>query len=469
MASEKTDSTSPSSEVQNKSDGKNMDLQKVIALIETNNIEFVRIELCDMYGISRSKIVPSRHFPRTITSGTAFSLGAFAWDPVCSLIPGTGLLEEVGYCDMMTHPDLDTFRVIPWLENTARVLVDSSFKGLPVAQDPRHIARTQLEKLESMNLSLFSAHEYEFYVQEKDGNMLFDFGGESLTVTSTAHSGLVYKLMRELTRVGIDIETFHSEDGAGQLEVTFRPSFGLKAADNAHTFKTSVKEICQSQGYTASFMSKPFSGVVGSSCHFCHSLWDLEGRESRLYDEESEWKLSETGQHWIAGLLEHAPAIALLCAPTINCLKRFQPETFAPINATWGVDNRTAAIRLKVDGSRGTYIENRMGASASNPYLLLAATVAAGIDGIERKLKLPEPMKDSAYNPKLVPNNVKKLPTTLPEAIQNFVADDLMYETFGADFIKTFVALKQHEMKRELDAKAKNKRDWEFDFFFKLL
>ncbi|XP_071819817.1 lengsin-like isoform X2 [Apostichopus japonicus] len=447
-----------------------MDIKKVIALIETSNIEFVRIELCDMYGISRSKIVPARHFPRTITAGTAFSLGAFAWDPVCSLIPGTGLLEEVGYCDMTIHPDLDTFRVIPWLENTARVLVDSTFQGAPVVQDPRHIARTQLDKLERMGLSLFSAHEYEFYVREKSGKMLSDFGGESLTITSSEHSTLVYKLMRELTRVGIDIETFHSEDGAGQLEVTFRPSFGLKAADNAHTFRTSVKEICQSQGYTASFMSKPFEGVVGSSCHFCHSLWDLEGRQTQLYDEESKWQLSEVGQYWIAGLLEHAPSIALLCAPTINCLKRFQPETFAPVNATWGVDNRTAAIRLKVDGSGGTYIENRMGASASNPYLLLAATVAAGIDGIERKLKLPEPMANSAYNPKLVPNNVKKLPTTLPEAIQNFVADDLMFETFGADFIKTFVALKQHEMKRELEAKGKGKsKDWEMDFFFKIL
>ncbi|XP_071503235.1 lengsin-like [Diadema antillarum] len=449
-----------------------MSLASVLDAIDKHNIEFVRMEISDVYGIARSRTIPARHVERTARSGLFMPMATYAFDPAgsCADEYGCGLCREVGYGDVLMFPDFTTFQVLPWCENTARILMEPVVDGKPFMVDPRLIARNQLQQLEEMGYSLLSAHEYEFYVVDtetrkpltKDANLLS-------TLRTYTDTKLLHQMMRDLPKVGVDIESAEGEGGAGQLEITYRPSFGLRAGDNAHTYKLSVKEIARQHGYMASFMSKPWLDRSGCSSHFCHSLWDSTTKEPLLYDPDSPTRLSEVGQHWLAGLIEHAPALTILASPTVNCLRRIKPNTFAPINATWGVDNRTTAMRVKFNGPRGTYVENRIGASGSNPYLLLAGTVIAGMDGIRKGLSLPPENPGSAYDADTLPAGTRELPTNLEAAMEALVSDEVMREALGPGFIKCFFAMKRKELDESLQATANKDENWERNMFFEYL
>lgn len=247
------------------------------------------------------------------------------------------------------------------------------------------------------------------------------------------------------------------------------PAFGIQAADNAHTYKISIKEIALDHGYQAVFMTKPWPDQVGSASHFCHSLWDVDGKIPLLYDPNDPNGLSEVAQHWMGGILHHAPAISLLMAPTVNCVSRYQIDSWAPYNATWGYDNRSCYLRVKVNGASGTYIENRAGASGSNPYLSLAATVAAGIDGVQRNIKLPKEVTGSAYDAHEIPAGTARIPNTMKDALKTFLEDKVITEALGEDFVKVFTACKHHEMKLEAEALAKGDKDWEHKLYFEYM
>ena len=444
-----------------------MTLERIINQIEDDKIEFIRFEFGDIYGIARSKIVPSRHF-REKASGINIPLAHLAMDPACNLVNCTPFTDDIGYADGVWLPDLDTFRIVPWCPNTAEVLVEPTFKGKPVSAFPRFIARKQLEKLHELGISLLSAHEHEFYVVNRETKKpLFDDINLRSTLRNYTDSGLIEQLLTNLHSIGINVEMCDTEYGPGQMEITYKPELGIRAADNAHVFKATVKEICHRRGYTATFMSKPWNDQSGSSGHFCHSLWDLEGKHGLLYDvNNNAMGLSKLGQHWMAGILAHAPAISVLMAPTVNCLKRLKPFTFAACNATWGIDNRTCALRLKVNGEKGTYIENRMGSSGCNPYLSMAAVIAAGVDGIKRELPLPDDITGNAYETCNIPEKVADLPNNMRDAVKAFIEDDVIREAFGEEFQKCFVTLKMHEIHLEEKAKKRNDDDWEKDLFF---
>ena len=449
-----------------------MSLGKALEAMHNHKIEFVRMEISDVYGIARSRIVPARHFESFCKSGMFFPMAAYSFDGRGHDADeyGCGICREVGYGDMMLHPELETFQIIPWCENTARVLLRPDDRGKAFRIDPRQIAWNQLQKLEKMGLSLFSAHEYEFYVVDpetrqpflKDGNLL-------ATLRTYTDTKLLHQLMRDLPKVGVDIECAEGEGGIGQLEITYRPSFGLRAADNAHTYKLSVKEIARIHGYMASFMSKPWHNRSGCSSHYCHSLWDAKTKEPLLYDSKTSTGLSEIAQHWIAGLIAHAPALTILASPTVNCMRRLVPNTFAPITATWGFDNRTTAVRIKLNGKKGTYIENRIGASGSNPYLLLAGTVIAGMDGIRRKLPLPTEAPGSMYEADQIPPGTAELPTNMEAAMSALESDKVMSEALGPDFMKCFLAMKQKEVEESQQALTNKDDEWEMKMFFEYL
>ena len=371
----------------------------------------------------------------------------------------------------MCFPDLATFQVLPWLKKTARVLVEGVYEGKVVEAYPRVVARRQLERLEEMGYSLYSAHEFEFYLVDEKTREPCD------TSKNANATSRLYKLqdfsqdiLEGLPQAGVDVEFFGTESAHGQLEITYRPSFGIRAADNAHTYKMGIKEIAQKYGYTASFMSKPWPDKCGSSSHFCHSLWDVSGEAPLLYDPSQPLQLSKLGKHWVAGLHAHASALAVLMGPTVNCLKRYKPFSFAPSNATWGMDNRTCAFRVKIQGGKGTYIENRMGASACNPYITLAATVAAGIDGVLKRLPLPERVIGDAYKDEEIPPLTPKLPNNMADAIDCLLNDEVITASLGQDFIKCFVAGKRYEAKLEAQARERGDVDkWEQDYFFEVM
>ncbi|XP_011668447.2 lengsin-like [Strongylocentrotus purpuratus] len=448
-------------------------MEKILKSLKENGIKTVRFEQSQTYGIPHNRAIPVKHFENMATHGVNMCLTYMALDPKGMPIQNTGYGGEVHYADCKAFPDLDTFQILPWCTSTARVLIEGEYNGQKVPVYPRVVAKQQLERLKELDLSIWSAHEHEFYLVNKETLEPMDSETFVLaTICSSVYDSFFQQVISDLPQAGVDIECYGCEAGEGQLEITYRPEFGIKAADTAHTFKLGIKEIALQHGYIASFMSKPWPDIFGSSAHYCHSLWDADGKIPKLYDASSSTGLSEIGQYWVAGLIAHARAITVLMAPTTNCLKRFQQNSAAPWNATWGPDNRTCAIRVKADGETSTYIENRIGASACNPYISMAATIAAGLDGIIKKLPLPEGIdgEGDAYNDEHVPEGTQKLPETMEEAVEALLEDKVITEALGPEFIKCFVAAKRHDIQLEKEAIAKGKcEEWERKYLFYMM
>lgn len=448
----------------------NPSLDDIRKEIDEKDVEFVRFEFGDLHGIARSKIIPARHFREKSCKGINIPIAHLGMDCRGSPVAEAKYISQGDYCDAVWTPDLSTFRVLPWCDNTARVILEPTLKGKPVDMFPRTLARKQVDRLTKMGLSLLTAHEHEFYiVDRKTGQPLTQDYNLRATVRNYTDPLLIRSLMQALTAVGVDAEMMDTEKSPGQVEITYKPTFGIQAADNAYTYKTTTKEVAMQRGYVASFMSKPWPELNGSSAHVCHSLWDSTQQRPLLYAEDQPFGLSKIGCHWIAGLLVHAPALSILMAPTVNCLKRFEVNSFAPYNVTWGLDNRTCALRVKVGGGADTYIENRMGASGSNPYLTLAATIAAGIDGIQRELVPPQPIANNAYLPGNVPADTAILPATMDEALEAFSQDDVIRSALGEEFMNEFCLLKMHEMKEYNEAKLKQDSKWEYKMYFEYI
>jgi glutamine synthetase len=440
--------------------------------IENGTIEFIRFEQTDVHGIARSKTIPVKHFERFAKQGLNFPLPALGLDVQGDTAPNTGYLEEIVYGDAFLFPDLSTLQALPWVDKTARVLGDLRYlSGEPVTGAPRYIVKPLLAELEDMGYRLLTGYEYEFYLVDAQTRQPSSSGIQLFGSFSHADQPLIYKILRSLSAVGVDIITADLEYAPGQIEINFAPAWGLQGADQAFTFKNAIKEIAQQFGKIASFMTKPYFAQSANGCHFNQSLW--QGDRNAFFDPDRENGLSDICLHYIAGQLAHAPALTALLDPTINCWKRFKPNSFAPINATWGIDNRTTAIRAKALKDDRTYIENRLGAGAANPYIVMAATLAAGIDGIKRKLEPPSPIQVLADGL----DNVPSLPTRLEDALDALEQDTILQDALGEEFIKLFIALKRYEIEKaktaiaDYDSPAFLDRvdDWEVREFFEPL
>lgn len=421
-----------------------MKLTEVRELIQTDEVEFIRFEQTDTHGIARSKTVPARHFERFAEKGLNFLLGQLGFDAQSGVAPGTGYLEELGFPDSRIRPDLDTLRRLPWADRTARVLCEPSFiDGQPAMAGPRIVARKLIEELEAMGYRLLSGFEYEFYLVDA-ATREPPFPGIQIfaTLRNNFDEALVYDILRGMSGVGVDIITSNAEYGPGQMEINFAPEWGIAAADNAFTFKNGTKEIAQRHGMMASFMTKPFIDRSANGCHFHQSLW--QGDRNVFIDTSREDGISDVCRHYLAGQLAHARALAALAAPTVNCPKRYRLYSFAPTNATWGLENRTTGWRVKATRDEGTHVENRLGCGASNPYLLMAASVAAGIDGLKNKIELPAPVSGVAYGM----SGVTDLPTRLDDALDALEQDTVLKEMLGSEFIQLFTAVKRHEINK---------------------
>jgi glutamine synthetase len=253
-----------------------------------------------------------------------------------------------------------------------------------------------------------------------------------------------------MTAAGIDLITSNAEYGPGQLEINYAPADGVAAADQAFTFKNGLKELAQQYGYMASFMTKPYADQSASGGHFHHSLWRKSDGRNAFHDPGAQDGLSPLARQWIAGQIAHANALTALVSPTINCAKRYKLFSFAPMNATWGYEDRTAAIRIKGGRGEDTHVENRMPGAAGNPYLVAAGLLAAGIDGLQRGLEPPAPTEGIAYANEAAPN----LPTTLDAALQALEEDTVLREYLGAEFVRLFLAVKRHEVNKAREAIA---------------
>jgi glutamine synthetase len=416
-----------------------------VAALRADGIEFVRFELPDLHGISRSKLVPIDAVEGYARKGLNFYGGILALDTSSNVISGAGLNAERNYEDSKLFPDWASLRRVPWKPNTAKVVCDVAFQdNSPYESAPRHVLRSLIEAAADLGFDVKMGHEYEFYLLNRETREPLFGGVHIFNTTRNTYVDAVEVILRNLMGIGLDIITHNCEYAPSQYEINYGPAIGIAAADNAFTFRNTVKEVAHLQGYLASFMSKPFAGLAGCGCHFHISLINRKTGKNAFFDAADKEGLSLEARQFTAGILAHAPALMALAGPTPNCYHRIKPHTFAPSNISWGVEDRSALVRAKASKDEATHLEMRGASALANPYLTAAGTLAAGLLGLKGKLKLgPQSKGPSEDDPAHA-----KLPTSLEQSLANLEADEAFGRMLGADFLRLFLAVKRHELAR---------------------
>lgn len=423
---------------------------------EKDGIGFVRFELPDMHGISRSKTIPIAHAADYAERGLNMYGGVSVLDSRSDVVPGTLYHEEVGYGDQLLFPDPDSAAVVPWADRTARLICDARwYDGTPLAATPRHVFRRAVEKAREMGFEPLMGSEFEFYLLTADTHEPLFEGYQIFNTVRNDYVPTIRRIVQEMPKVGVDVITANCEYAGSQWEINFAPGRGLAGPDQAFTFKNGVKEIAKQDGYLATFMSKPFAASAGSGCHTHLSLLHADSGENAFADEGDPDGMNDTCRSFIAGLLTYARAIDAVIAPTVNCLRRRRRHTFSPTNVSWGHEDRSALVRVKGGSPASKHIEYRAPSALSNPYLVGAALIQAGLRGVEDKLSAPEPSRPGI--PAEEDDALEKLPLDLAESLDVLEAEPATRDFFGDEFITAYTRMRRYELSRFADHVS----DWE--------
>lgn len=373
---------------------------------------------------------------------------------------------EKGYGDYTMKPDLSTLRKIPWLEGTALVLCDvlDHHTHEEVPHSPRAILKKQVKRLEEMGFTAFMATELEFFLFDQSFEAARESGYRNLKLASaynedyhifqtTKEEEVMRAIRTGLQGAGVPVENSKGEASAGQEEINVRYAEALTMADRHVIIKNGVKEIAWAKGKAATFLAKWHYNAAGSSSHIHQSLWSADGKTSAFFDEKGEYGMSEVMRQYVAGLLTYAAEYTYFLAPYINSYKRFVAGTFAPTKIVWSKDNRTAGFRLCGEETKGIRIECRIGGSDLNPYLAMAALLAAGIEGIKNKMELEPAFVGDAYGG----SGIKEIPRTLRHATEMLRGSAMLRAAFGDDVIDHYVRAGEWEQE-EYDRRI---TDWE--------
>jgi glutamine synthetase len=397
-----------------------------------------------------------------------------------------------GFPDVVLVPDPETFQVLPWAPGTAWCLSDMYFSnGKPVPFSTRAVMRNQLDRLAAAGFDYIAGLEVEFYILQRESPVnrigldqtgwppppfdvkVSEQGYQYLSETRLAGVNDILTILRDnLEAIGLPIRTMEDVWGPGQMEFTFDALPGLGSADAMVLFRTAVKQICQMNGYHATFMCRPnLPNFFSSGWHLHESLLSRADGGRNVFSSPDE-ALSQEGRQFVAGLIEHAMPMTVFATPTVNGYKRYRPYSFAPDRVCWAVENRGALIRVQgAPGDANSHIENRMGEPAANPYLYMAANIAAGLDGMRRKADPPPPVEADPYV-----LEAPMLPTSLATAIEALDKDAFYREAFGTTLVEYLLTMKRAEVSRYEAALADNPpadpgdvTDWEmreyFEFF----
>jgi glutamine synthetase len=358
--------------------------------------------------------------------------------------------------------DTATLTPVPWLEATGRVLCDTMwYDTTPQWALPRLLLKHTLARAAALGYDVMMGHEYEFYVVDPATRQPV-FGGQPIFVTERTHQvPAIDRLIAVLQAQGIDIITSNVEHGPGQFEINYAANVGIKAADQAFVFKNTVKEYLRREGLLATFMTKPYKGLSGSCCHFHVSLLDRGTGVNLFLDAKDELGLSAPCRSFIQGVLDHARASMAIWSPTPNCYRRIRPRTYAPSNISWGVQDRSASVRVKASRDENTHIEIRVPGALSNPYLVAASAIASGLLGILGK----RPLAASTDGPKEDDGRFEKLPTEIHEALSALEEDAALRRVLGEEFVRVYLAMKRQEAARLRDAIPPAEIDEYFDAY----
>lgn len=424
-----------------------MNNQEVLERAKADNVKFVSLQFTDILGTIKSITIPLGRLDEALERGVWFD---------GSSIQGFARIYE---SDMVLKPDPVTYRILPWSipeRRRARIICDLYRPdGTPFAGDPRTVLRRVLARAEEQGYSFNTGPELEFFLFKKDGEyptrpVPHDVGGYFDFSPRDEAQQVRSDIIRALEEMNIEVEAGHHEVAAGQHEIDFLYADALTSADNAVTFKYTVKAIAATHGLYATFMPKPIFGVNGSGMHTHQSIFDQAGN-NLFFDADDDYNLSKLAYRFIAGQLNHAKALAAVVAPTVNSYKRLVPGYEAPAYICWAQINRSALIRIprySPGRESSTRAELRCPDPSCNPYLAFAVMLAAGLDGIENGMAAPPAVNEDVYDfdeDDLRARAIGVLPGTLGEALGALAADQVIRDALGEHVYEAFVRAKQAE------------------------
>ncbi|SFR35916.1 glutamine synthetase [Halogeometricum rufum] len=424
--------------------GLSAEAQRVVDEIEEKEVDFLRLQFTDILGTVKNVAVPATQAEKAFTEGIYFD---------GSSIEGFVRIQE---SDMRLKPDPETFAILPWRDGrSARLICDviNTTTGEPFEGDPRYILKQAIARAEEMGYEINAAPEPEFFLFEEDEEgrattKTNDAGGYFDLAPKDLASDVRRDIIYGLERMGFEIEASHHEVAQGQHEINFEYDDALTTADNVGTFRTVVRAIAAQHDLHATFMPKPIPRINGSGMHTHLSLFTEDG-ENAFHDEDDEFNLSETAHSFLAGILEHAPALSAVTNPTVNSYKRLVPGYEAPVYVAWSDRNRSALIRKPAARvPAASRIEARFPDPSCNPYLAFAALIHAGLDGVEQDLEAPDPVRENIYEfdeEKREEYGITTLPSNLGEAVDALQEDEVVQDALGEHVYEKFVEAKTQE------------------------
>ena len=379
----------------------------------------------DLNGLMRGKRIPADQWPRICGSGNALAMSLFTMDMTCDVweTPVVGFANGFPDCHIFPmHPPV----AVPWEPGVAMCFARA--EGMdhgPLTVDPRQALLRQVERANAMGIDLQVGTELEFYLLDPDTGRPRDKGNDCYGLARAAElEPVLGPMRRELAEMGIPIEQSNPEYAAGQVEVNIRYDSAMIAADRVIMFRSLVKQLAARHGLNATFMAKPFIDESGNGFHLHYSLWS-QGKN--IFADAG--KLNDLGRHFLGGMQQRMAEASICGAATVNAYRRRQPLSFCPVNASWGLDNRTVALRVIEGSDSAVRIEKRDAGADCNPYLLMAADIAAGLDGIEGKTEPTAITTGNAYED----DNAPPIPLDLADAISLARNSGWLRDVLGAD------------------------------------
>jgi glutamine synthetase len=441
-------------------------------IVEQRGLSHVKVGLFDNDGIMRGKYMSKEKFFSSLDGGFAFCDVVLGWDSKDQLYDNVEFTGwHTGYPDAPVRILPDTCRNLP--AEGDMLLFIAEFSDHAEAVCPRGTLRRVLDRAERMGFDVTAAFEYEFFMFKETPESVREKGYKNLTpltpdffgysmIRNSVHADLHHQIMALGEDMDFPIEGLHTETGPGVLEAAIAHDGAKDAADKAALFKTFIKVWAQRNGLMATFMAKWSSDWPGQSGHIHISLKDKDGN-AVFHDPNNAYNMSDTQRHFLAGQQKYMPEFLAMIAPTVNSYSRMVPGLWAPLDATWGVENRTTALRVIPGSEKSQRIEYRLGSADANPYLALAAALASGLMGIEQKLEPHAQVKGNAYDqdhPEAL-----SLPRTLFDAARKLKRSEVAKELFGQEFVQHYAASREWE-EREF---RKHVSDWELERYFEII
>ena len=428
-------------------------------------VRLVRFLYTDNGGVTRGKATHVDGLSHRLTDGIGLTVAMQAMNMLDQLQPVEGL-GPVG--EIRLVPDPQTFTVLPYAPHAAAMTSDMrTLDGAPWEACPRDFLKRQITACSAAGFSVRAAFECEFTLAVKRADGGFAPLDESLcfsTTGMTTAAPVMDDIVAALEAQRIPVEQYYPELGHGQHELSIGHAPALEAADRQVFYRETVRAVAHRHGLVASLAPKPFIDQAGNGAHIHFSLWDVAGRKSRMYDEHDRYSVSKLGYHFIAGVLEHLPALLALSCPSVNSYRRLQPHFWSSAFTAWGPDNREAAVRVastfRSDRAGSTNAELKASDSSSNPYLAMGGLLAAGLDGVTRKLEPGEPvLVDPAElsESERHKRRIQRYPTSLRAALDQLEGDSVLTRALGPTLARAYFAVKRSE------AEAFGKESAEFE------